>query len=87
MKAVITITGHVSSVYEISKALWSGNETGRTENSFGNLITISYNSMRDARQALRYAWEELKEYAGANDYLIHDILSYDAGRAEISRKH
>lgn len=87
MKAVITITGHLSSVQEISKALWRGNETGRTENSFGNLITIRYNSMRDARQALRYAWEELKEYVGDNDYITRDSLSYDVGRAAISRNH
>ena len=43
--------------------------------------------MRDARQALRYAWEELKEYVGDNNYLTRDSLSYDAGRAAISRNH
>lgn len=84
MKSRITITGQLGSIQRIKNALLRGNDTSREEGPFMRYVIYHYNSMKDAREALRYAWEELEEYANENhDYCTRDFLSYDAASAEI----
>lgn len=86
MKSRITITGRLGSVNDIKKAFGRGNDTSRDESSSGNYVILRYNSMKDAREALRYAWEELEEYANENhDYCTRDFLSYGAASAAVDR--
>jgi hypothetical protein len=88
MKAQILITGQISGNYKLLHACNTiDSETNKT---MFNGFKIVFNTMREARKAIKNAYKELKKdepdfYKAGGIGFYNDSLSYDASTAKLSK--
>lgn len=87
MKAQITITGQIGGNFKLLSAL--GNYTTK-ENGMFNSFHLNYDTIGEAKQAMRAAWKSIKSQD--DNTLWHDGLSkdlttlrYDASVAKLNK--
>ena len=89
MKATVIISGQISGNFTLKHAV----QTFDCEvEKYFNGFMLHFNTMAEARKAMKQAYKELKEeepdfYKDGGIQLYNDVLSYDASTASLHKKN
>jgi len=90
MKAQITITGQIGGNFTLRNAFASNGNYTKITNGMFNSIFIDFDTIGEAKQAMRAAWKEIKnidDNTSWRDGLSKDLctLTYDASTARLNK--